>query len=58
MQPNSHHYSRINNRADLEPLLSGYKLVEEPLGLDYRLLRKKDKGKIIAFIPPRDLCGA
>ncbi len=50
--------SRINNRADLEPLLSGYKLVEEPLGLDYRLLRKKDKGKIIAFIPPRDLCGA
>jgi len=50
--------SLIKNRADLEPLLSGYELVEEPLGLDYRLLRKKDKGKIIAFIPPRDLCGA
>ena len=50
--------SRIKNRAELKPLLSGYSLVEEPLGLDYRLLRKKDKGKIIAFIPPRHLCGA
>ncbi len=50
--------SYIENKGDLEPLLSGYDLVEEPLSLDFRLLRKKDKGKIIAFIPPRDLCGA
>ena len=50
--------SRIKSKAELEPLLSGYDLVEEPLSLDFKLLRKKDKGKIIAFIPPRILCGA
>ena len=49
--------SRIKNKAELEPILSGYKLVEEPLALDYRILKKKDKGKIIAFIPSRNLCG-
>ncbi|NIO06484.1 MAG: dolichyl-phosphate-mannose--protein mannosyltransferase, partial [Deltaproteobacteria bacterium] len=50
--------SRIKNQSDVEPFLNGYKLVTEPLGLDYRLLGKKDTGKIIVFIPPRHLCGA
>jgi len=37
-------------------VVEGYKVVEQPLRLDKRLLRTNDTGRSVAFIPSREMC--